>query len=60
LKFTPAEAAIVVPNKQWANELRRVHDDDQDMIVELYAQAIDQEIAEMWREKFPWRIVPLG
>lgn len=60
LAFAPAEAAIVVPNEQWANELRRVHDDDQDMIVELYAQAIDQEIAEMWREKFPWRVVPLG
>src|SRR5438067_4472638 len=56
LAFAPAEAAIVVPNEQWANELRRVHDDDQDMTVELYAQAIDQESAEMWREKFPWRI----
>jgi hypothetical protein len=60
LKFTPAEAAIVAPNEAMGNKLRRVHDDDQDMIVELYAQAIDQDIAEMSREKFPWRIVPLG
>jgi hypothetical protein len=60
LAFTPAEAVIVVPNEQWANRLRRVHDGGQDMIVELYAGAIDREIAEMWREKFPWRVFSLG
>ena len=60
LAFTPADAAIVVPSGQWANELRRIHDTHQDMVVQLYAQAIDQDIAEMWREQFPWRIVPLG
>jgi hypothetical protein len=30
------------------------------MIVELYAEAIDQDIAEICREQFPWRVVPLG
>lgn len=59
LVFTPADAVIVVPNKQRANDLRRIHDAHQDMIVELYAEAIDQEIAEVWREDFPWRVVPL-
>lgn len=60
LAFTPAEAAIVVPNERWANELRRVHDAHQDRIVEMYAEAIDQEIAEMWRRTFRWPVVPLG
>ena len=57
--FTPADAVIVVPNKQRANDLRRIHDAHQDMIVELYAEAIDQDIAEVWREDFRWRVVPL-
>jgi hypothetical protein len=60
LAFTPAYAVIVVPNDQWANKLRRLHDAYQDMIVELYAEAIDQDIAGIWRGHFPWRVVPLG
>jgi hypothetical protein len=60
LAFTPAEVVIIVPNEQWAKELRRLHDVDQDMIIELYAKAVDQEIAEIWRETFPWRVVALG
>jgi hypothetical protein len=60
LAFTPAEAAIVVPDQAWANELRRIHDAYQDMVVELYAEAVDQDIAEMCRKEFPWRVVPLG
>lgn len=60
LTFTAADAAIVVPDRQWANELRRIHDADQDLVVELYSQAIDQDLAELWREQFPWRVVPLG
>ncbi|SRR6266567_4662504 len=60
LTFTAADAAIVVPDEQWVNELRRIHDADQDMTVELYAQAVDRELAELWREEFRWRVVPLG
>lgn len=60
LAFVPAYAVIVVPNEKWANKLRRHHDAYQDMIVELYAEAIDQDIAETCREQFPWRVVPLG
>jgi len=60
LVFTPAEAIIVVPNEQWASELRRIHNIDQDLTVELYAQAIDRAIAENWREQFPWRVVLLA
>ena len=59
LAFTPADAVIVVPNEQWANRLRRIHDAHQDVIVERYAEAIDQDIAEIWRQGFPWRVVPL-
>lgn len=60
LTFTSADAAIVVPNEKWADELRRKHDVHQDVTVESYSQVMDREIAELWREKFPWRVVPLG
>jgi hypothetical protein len=40
--------------------LRRLHEASQDMIVELYAEAIDQDIEGIRREQFPWRVVPLG
>jgi hypothetical protein len=60
LAFTPADAVIVVPNEHWAIELRRSHDFDEDIDVELYAQVIDRHIAEIWRTAFPWRVVTLG
>jgi hypothetical protein len=37
LPFSQAEAVIVVPNSEWATVLRRRHDAEQDMDVELYA-----------------------
>jgi hypothetical protein len=59
LPFSPAEAAIIVPNEEWASALRRTHDAQQDMVVELYAAAIERQIAELWREPFRWHIAPL-
>jgi len=53
------KAAIIVPNEEWASALRRTHDAQQDMVVELYAAAIERQIAELWREPFRWHIAPL-
>jgi hypothetical protein len=59
LPFTPVEAAIVVPNNEWAVALRRAHDNDQDMLVEQYAQVIDSTVAELFRDAFSWHVIPL-
>jgi len=60
LPFTPADAVIVVPSAHWEDALQRLHDTDQDVLVDIYAQVIDQQIAELWRDTFRWRIVALG
>jgi len=59
LPFSQAEAVVVVPNNQWLGALRRTHDAEQDMKVELYAQVIERENAEFWREPFRWHVVTL-
>ena len=59
LRFSPAEASIIVPNEEWASKLCRSHDAEQEMVVELYSAAIEREDAELRREPFLWRITPL-
>ncbi|MBZ5724801.1 MAG: hypothetical protein LAP87_07370 [Acidobacteriia bacterium] len=59
LPFSPADVSIIVPNKEWASTLRRSHDAEQDMVVELYATASEREIAELRREPFRWHMAPL-
>jgi hypothetical protein len=59
LPFSEAEAVIVVPNDQWTAALLRVHDDKQDIEIQQYALVMDRQIAELWREDFRWRVVPL-
>jgi hypothetical protein len=43
----------------WSHYVRLLHH-DHDMIVEQYAQAVERDFAEMWRERFSWRVVALG
>ena len=59
LRFSPADAVVIVPNEEWASALRKNHDDEQDMVVELYATAIERQTAELRREPFLWHIAPL-
>lgn len=59
MPFTSAEAVIVVPNESWADELRRIHRTDQDMVVERYSTAMEPEEAEVFREPFQWRVMPI-
>ena len=59
LTFSQAEAVIVVPNDQWVGALRRSHDAEQDIDVEMYAMVVEREIAELWREPLRWHVVAL-
>jgi len=60
LQFDPSIAAIVVPNHEWAARLVEDHEGQQNLIVLEYAQVIDGNLAEQYREGFPWRIFVLG
>jgi hypothetical protein len=51
LWFSEADAVIVVPDSYYASVLQRIHDDAQDIEVELYATIVDLEVAEMWRAR---------
>jgi hypothetical protein len=59
LPFSESEAVIVVPNEECATALLRFHDDDQDIEIQQYALMMDEQIAELWREDFRWRVAPL-
>jgi len=59
LRFTPADVEVIVPTEAWASVLRRSHRAKQDMVVELYATAIEKEDAELLRKPFRWHVTPL-
>lgn len=57
LDFKPSEVAIIVPNKNWGDLLRKEHDLQQEMMVEIYSTIIEHSLAELYREEFPWKLV---
>jgi hypothetical protein len=57
LNLNPVHAAIVVPDRTWANRLVSDHEKRQDWLVQEYSQIMDSLLAEQYREEFPWRIV---
>lgn len=59
LLFSPAEATIVLPDGGWASLLQSLHEDEQDIDVQLYALALDEQIADQLRETFLWHVVTL-
>lgn len=60
LQFESHVASIVVPNKNWADELIAEHHAQQDFEVYQYSQIMDSLLAEQYRDHFPWRIYALG
>jgi hypothetical protein len=57
LKFEPSNAAIIVPNEDWAKRMIAEHEAREDFNVFIYSQMMDDEmLAEQYREPFPWRI----
>jgi hypothetical protein len=63
LVFKPADAEIVMPNRQWTEYLLHLHRYEQDMRVQAYSTIFDEdeaELAEQLRQDFSWRVVNLG
>ena len=56
MPVSPEFAAIVVPQEKWADILISGHNEQQDYYVYEYSQAVGVDIAEQYRENFPWRI----
>jgi hypothetical protein len=56
LLFNPGTTVIVVPNLSWAQRLEDEHDEEQEYEVRNYSLTLGETVAEMYRERFPWRI----
>jgi hypothetical protein len=56
LPFDPTCAGIVVLDEDWAKRMISEHNVEQDFAVFEYSLVLDEELAEQYREPFPWRI----
>lgn len=56
VEFDASNAALVVPSKAWADEIKAEHDTEQDYEVYRYSVAYGDTLAEMVRTAFPWRV----
>jgi hypothetical protein len=54
LPLDSSVTGVLVPDAEWEGQLRRDYKRDQDLEVLQYSLIFDEEIAEMYREKFPW------
>lgn len=60
LEFNPSVTGIIFPNLNWASRFQREFDDVQDLVVQEYAQMLDDQLlAEGYRENMPWQVYPL-
>jgi hypothetical protein len=60
LHFDPFDAGIVVPDATWAHRIIRAHDAEQNAVVHGYSQIMSADLAEFYREGYPWRIFCLN
>lgn len=60
LQFSPEVAGIIVPTMGWAQTLIDQHIQEQDYEVLLYSIVMEQELAELHREDFSWKIISLS
>ena len=56
LSFDSSIAQVILPDYEWVKRLRRDHERDQDFTVLQYSIIMDQKLAEMYREEFPWLV----
>lgn len=59
VQVAPSRTGIVVPSAEWARCLQEEHDEQQDYLVEAYSQIMEEELAQQYRDRFPWRIYVL-
>lgn len=60
LLFSPGDAVLVVPSREWEEFVFGIWDSQQQLEVEAYSSILDQAIVEQMQEPCPWRIVSLS
>jgi len=60
LRFSPGDAALVVPNREWEANVFGIWNAQQELEAEAYSVVLDQLIAEQMKEPCPWRVVRLA
>ena len=55
----PNTAWLVVPSSRWADRLRDTHYELESLLVRSYAQIMAPELAEQYRNAFPWRVAAI-
>jgi len=59
LNFNASVAAVVVPDRDWAERLIAEHESEQDFKTLQYSQIMDEELARQYRDKFDWLVYVL-
>ena len=59
LHFNPSYAVIVVLDKDWEKRMISEHKTEQDFKLFQYREVLDDEELELYKERFPWRIIRL-
>ena len=58
--FSPSDAVLVVPSREWEEFVFGIWDSQQQLEAEAYSSILDQAIVEQMQESCPWRIVSLS
>lgn len=58
-EFGPDVAGLVLPSAEWAQRLMEAYHEQQDWQVYEYAQVVDRDLAELYREPFRWNVLLL-
>jgi hypothetical protein len=53
-------AVVIVPDSDWEQRIRRDHEYDQALKVAQYALFMDEQVAHMYCENFPWTLKQSG
>ena len=60
LSINPEDCSIIVLDRSWAKHLISLHDENQDWEISMYSQILGNDIAEMYRAPFHWKIFILN
>jgi hypothetical protein len=59
LPLDPNAVRVIVPSSEFATELIKTHNRQQDTDVQAYSMILGDQLAEMHRQPFPWTIIDL-
>lgn len=60
LTVSPDICDLVFPNREWGEKMRCAHQEQQEFLVQEYSLIFDENIAEQYREQYPWVIYSLA